>query len=440
MTRSVAAGRIGVPARTGLPAGAVLASLANVIVLGDATIATIALPSIKDALGMSAAQLPWIVNGYSLAFGGCLIFGGYAADRFGPRRLFAVGMVLFGLGSVCCALAGTGGQLVVGRIVQGVGGALFSPAALTVVSRAGSARQRTRALAVWSGAGACAVALGPGIGGVLTGTLGWHSVFWLPAVACCVVALAGARRLGGATGGAQPEPGSAAPALAAKFPSARVLTACGVLALGSAALVAVNYCCTLWLQEVLGLNPIRAGFALSPLSVGIVAGSMLAPVLMRRAGERMVAALGLAVAAVGALLLVTTSPRVAMPVLLPILGVLALGFGVQSVPVSALATAVARRQGLASAGYQTAGQLGGAAGLALLASLASWRSARLPVGGDQALVSGYHLAFLAGTAALTLAALLVVGLGREPDLPPPPGEPDAVHARLPEGHRGLRGE
>ena len=399
-----------------------MASLANVVVLADATIVVVALPSLGRELGFSARGLPWVVNGYSLAFGGCLLVGGYVADRLGPRLPFVLGMALFSLGSIGCAVAGTPPALVLGRLVQGVGGALFSPAALAVVSARGPA-ERTRALAVWSAAGATAVAVGPVLGGALTGALGWRSVFWLPALVCLAAAAGGVRSLdrrpqrSGSVGG---------------FPGVRIAVAGTVLALGSAALVGASYASTLWVQDVLHLTPLRAGLVLVPLSAGIVVGAAAAPALTRRHGEGRVAVAGL-VAGVAGMLLLAAATLVPAPleVLLPGSAVLAAGFGLQSVPVGALGTAVDRARGMAAAAYQTSGQLGGGLGLLALVALAAQaaqaaQAAGALPGDDRALVAGYRAVFLAGAVLLLLAALVALAGFRQGQAPVPLGDRDAV--------------
>lgn len=410
-----------------------LASLANVVVLADATIVVVALPSLGADLGFSAGGLPWVVNSYSMAFGGCLILGGYAADRLGPRLPFALGMALFALGSFACAAAGSPAALVLGRVLQGVGGALFSPAALAVVTgTAVTAVERVRALAVWSGAGAAAVAVGPVLGGVLTGALGWPAVFWLPALGCLAAAGAGVRHLPRRTARSRMD----SPRSCVDGAAVRVGVAGAVLALGSAALVGASYAATLWVQDVLRLSPGRAGLALLPLSAGIVLGAAVAPALTRWRGERPVAVAGLLAAAAGLLLLLPTPVLVPLPVLLAGLAVVAVGFGLQSVPVSALATAVPRRPGLASAAYQASGQLGGGLGLLVLVGVAA--AVTGSVGGDGATVAGFHAIFAAGAGALLLAAL-VAGLGFR-QVPGPDGDRDAVDADRTGHRRHLRGE
>jgi MFS family permease len=370
-----------------------LASSANILVLADATIVLVALPSLADALGFTAAQLPWVVNAYSLAFGALLLPSGWAADRYGPGRLFVGGLGLFGLGCVICAVAGSVALMLVGRAVQGVGGALGCPAALALVTGTRDPRERTAGLALWSAAGAAAVAVAPVVGGTLTSALGWRAVFWMPAVACLVVTVAAVRLTstvktvaagppaGGAwgadtsaTGASTPGPsvhtGQTPPGRRGPRLPARSVAACAILAVGSGAVVGTSYVSTLWLQEDAGLSPSAAGLALLPLSLGIVAGALVAPRLLRRWPSASVTVLGLATAAVGAIGLAALVSVGTVGGAMAALAVLGLGFGGQSVPVSLVATSVPGEAGLASASYQMSGQFGGALGLAALTAVA----------------------------------------------------------------------
>ncbi|MEY9839980.1 MFS transporter [Streptacidiphilus sp. EB103A] len=395
--------------------GALLAvvCVANFLVLADATIVNVALPTIRSALRLSALGLPWVVNSYTFAFGGFLLLGGYAADRLGPRRVFTAGMALFALGSVVCGLAGSSTVLVAGRMVQGVGGAFGCPAALSVVTLAfPTAVGHARALAGWSAAGAGAIALGPMIGGLLTGVFGWSAVFLVPVPLCVGAAVAGWRLL--------PD-GVSAGRLAGRTPSRLPIRSLAgadtVLALTSAALVAVGYTSTLWVQTILHCGPVQAGLAFLPLSGGILLGATMAPGLIRRFGLRAVAFGGLVIAVAGLAPLSRLPAGAGLPQLLPWLGLLALGFGVQSVPVSVVATAVPGREAVASAVYQTAGQLGGGIGLALLSGLAAERTALSHAAGNAALAAGYDAAFGGGALALAAAALVVALLLRAPERP-----------------------
>src|SRR5215218_3155757 len=167
--------------RTSSPGwGIAIVCIAQFVVVLDATIVATALPVIRTALGFSAADLQWVITGYSLVFGGFLIAGGRIADLAGSRRIFLIGLGLFGLASAACALAWSPAALIAGRLVQGLGSALLSPAALallTLLSSAGQARRR--AIGWWTAAAATGGASGWVLGGLLTQYLGWPFVFWV---------------------------------------------------------------------------------------------------------------------------------------------------------------------------------------------------------------------------------------------------------------------
>lgn len=368
----------------------VVMSLAHFLVMVDATIVTVALPSIQSGLRFTDAGLPWVVNSYSFAFGGFLLVGGWVADRLGPKPVFVAGMTVFALGSVVCGLAGTAELLVAGRVLQGVGGAFVCPAALAAITVTFVGASRARALAGWSAAGAAALAVGPLVGGALTAAWSWPAVFLVPVPVCVGAAVAAARWLPVVVPAAR---------VGARFPLRRVAVPNLVLALGSAAMVAACYTCTLWLQSVLGHGPMATGLVFLPLSLGILLGAALAPRVLRRVAAPSVAMAGLAVAAVGMLMLAALPTRLTLVELVPALAVLAVGFGLQSVPVCALATSVRGDQALAAAVYQTAGQLGGGLGLVGLGVLAgSVTGGSLPWRG---------WAFVAGAVALVVGAVLV---------------------------------
>jgi predicted MFS family arabinose efflux permease len=383
-------------------------SAANFLVLADATMVNVALPPIGRALGLTAAGLPWLASSYSFAFGGLLLAGGRAAEALGPRRAFAAGMSVFAAGSLGCALARTAVAVLACRVVQGAGGALACPAALSVIAVMFPApAERARALAGWSAAGAAAVALGPLIGGLLAGALGWPAVFAAPLPVCAAAAAGGWRWLPGRRAGRPAATG------AGGYPVRRLAAANLMLALTSAALAGACYACTLWLQELRHLGPLAAGLGLLPLSAGVVTGSALAPRLLGRAGQRPVAIAGLLLAAAADAALARSPARAPLAELLPLLAVLAIGFGAASVPVAFAATAVPGHEAQASALYQTAGQLGGGSGLFLLGALAAAAargSIRAGAPAGAALAAGYDRIFAGGTAALALAALTAVVL------------------------------
>src|SRR5213083_385175 len=157
-----------------------LVCVAQFMVILDATIVNVALPSIEGGLHFSPTGLQWIVNAYTLVFGGFLLLGGRAADLFGTQRLFIAGLLLFSAASLVNGLATSSGMLVGGRAVQGLGAALVSPAALAIVTTTfADGRERTRALGVWSAIAAGGGAAGLVLGGVLTETLSWRWIFFI---------------------------------------------------------------------------------------------------------------------------------------------------------------------------------------------------------------------------------------------------------------------
>src|ERR1700756_3414810 len=158
----------------------VIACMAQFMVVLDITVVNIALPSMQRGLHFSPANLQWIVNGYTLVFGGFLLLGGRAADLFGRKRLFLIGVGVFTIASMLNGLAQSSGMLIVGRGLQGLGGALVSPAALSIVTTTFTdGEQRTKALGVWSAIAASGAAVGLLVGGVLTDVASWRWVFFV---------------------------------------------------------------------------------------------------------------------------------------------------------------------------------------------------------------------------------------------------------------------
>jgi EmrB/QacA subfamily drug resistance transporter len=453
----------------------VIACMAQFMVVLDITVVNIALPSMQRGLHFSAANLQWIVNGYTLVFGGFLLLGGRAADLFGRKRLFLIGVGLFTAASMLNGLAQSSGMLIIGRGLQGLGGALVSPAALSIVTTTFSdGEQRTKALGVWSAIAAGGSAVGLLVGGALTDLASWRWVFFvnLPvgiitfALAMRFVAesrvdlarrsldLAGAftvtsglvilvyaivkaqsygwgsaRTLGlGAVAFillaafVAIERRSEAPLMRLSIFRVRSLAVADtVLLLLASGMFGMFFFASLYIQQILGYSPLKAGLAFLPVTGVIMIGAALAQQLIRRFGVRNVGAFGIALASVG--LLVLTQLPVhgsyagdVLPGLLP----LGLGLGLAFVPITLLGTSGVREEdnGLASGLFNTAQQVGGSLGLAVLSTLAASQAARvLHVSGlaaiETARVSGYHVAFLAAAIMLASGAvLLVVALRR----------------------------
>ncbi len=452
----------------------VIVCVAQFMVVLDATIVNVALPSIQKGLHFSRADLQWVINGYTLLFGGFLLLGGRAADLLGRRRLFTIGVALFSLASAVNAFAQSSNVLIAGRALQGLGAALVSPAALSILTTTFTDHtERTRALGVWSGIAAGGAAVGLLMGGVLTDLLSWRWVFIvnLPVGVGALVAalryvpesrgselrktfdLAGAfavtsglviavygivkaQQYGWGSGRTLGTLAAAAVLIGAFFviekrsPSplvrlsilrVRTLAAANLsLLFVMSGMMSMFYFASLYVQQVLGYSPLKAGLAFLPVTVGIGVGAALAQSLIRRFGARAIAVAGLSVAAVGmALLLRTTVQGNYAGQLLVGLIPLALGMGLTFVPITLLATANVHGDdaGLASGLYNTAQQVGGALGLAILSTLAASHTSSLlssGVSGGQhaALLGGFHVAFAVGAGLLALAAVLLVAMLR----------------------------
>jgi EmrB/QacA subfamily drug resistance transporter len=452
----------------------VVVCLAQFMVVLDATIVNVALPSIQHGLDFSPADLQWVINAYTLVFGGFLLLGGRAADLVGRKRLFVAGIAVFTVASLVNGLAQSSGMLVAGRALQGLGGALVAPAALSIITTTfPSPAERTRALGVWSAIAAGGGAFGLLLGGILTDLLSWQWIFFVNVpVGLATLAAAwrfvpesrveGAHRsfdLAGAvtvTGGlvllvyaivkaqafgwgsAQTlalgataiallgafvaiERRSRAPLIRLSIFRIRAITAANiVMLLVASGMFAMFFFASIYVQEVLGYSPLKAGFAFLPMTLGIVVGAGIAQQLIRRVGVRAVAVGGIALAATG-MALMTRVPVDGsyagdlLPGLLP----MAIGMGLTFVPITLLGTSnvEADDAGLASGLFNTAQQVGGALGLAVLSTLAASRTASAG-SADRlgALVEGYHVAFGVGAAMLGTAALLLVALLRRRDV------------------------
>jgi EmrB/QacA subfamily drug resistance transporter len=454
----------------------VIACLAQFMVVLDITIVNIALPSVQRGLHFSVSNLQWVVNGYTLVFGGFLLLGGRAADLLGRKRLFIAGVILFTAASLLNGFAQSSGTLIVGRGLQGLGGALVSPAALSIVTTTfGAGPERTRALAIWSAIAAGGSAVGLLMGGILTDVASWRWVFFVNVpfgLAAVLMALRWVPEsradvehrsydLGGAvtvTGGlvvlvygivkAQDYGwGSArslitfaiAIALLVAFVATeqrvrqplmrlgvfriRSLTVADIaLLFVSAGLFGMFYFASLYVQEVLGYSPIKAGLAFLPVTGGIILGSGAGQALITRFGVRGVAAAGATIGGIG-LLVLTRLPvhgHYAADLLTGLIP-LSIGLGLAFVPLTLMATSGIGNQdaGLASGLFNVAQQVGGSLGLAVLSTLAASRSSSLihagttAAGKVSATVSGYHIAFLVAAIMLFAgAAFLVFALRR----------------------------
>jgi EmrB/QacA subfamily drug resistance transporter len=453
----------------------VLVCLAQLMVILDVSIVNVALPSIKDGLHFSTTGLQWVVNAYTLTFAGFLLLGGRAADLLGRRRVFFAGTALFGLASLGCALADSSTLLIAARALQGIGGAVISPASLAIIATSfAEGSERNKALGVWGAMGGVGGSLGALLGGVLTQSLGWPAIFIVNVpIGLAVLALGprlipegrstldhkhfdvlGASLVTGALSAlvygivrtdtlGWDSPGVLIPlaagltmlaafvyvegkvALAPLVPLSifrrkRLRVANLVMFLLYSGVFAMWFFLSLYLQQVLHYDALKAGLSFVPMTLSVVLGTTLAPRLAARLGEGRVLALGMLLAGAGLLLLTGVRPGESYVADVLPGGVLsALGLGLSLVPatIAAVSGVSADESGLASGLLNSSRLIGGALGLAVLSTIAASHTHSAARGGASslsALTSGFQLAFLVGGLVSLLGALAAARLLRRP--------------------------
>jgi EmrB/QacA subfamily drug resistance transporter len=455
-------------------------AVAQFMVFLDETVVNVALPSIKLSLGFSQATLPWVVSAYIVVFGGLVLLGGRVADLFGRRRVFLIGTAVFGLASLLDGVAQSQEVLLGARVLQGVGAALATPAALSLVTALFPVQaERMKALTVWGALSGLGFAIGILLGGAITQAASWRWVFLIN-VPVAVVSLFVVPRLvaesrvagrrgfdlaGAATvtvglstlvyalvkapaygwgslathllfGGAIVllvafaviERRVASPLIPAGFLHRRVTLVPNLLQLllGVAGISSL-FLLTLYTQQVLRYTPLEAGAAYLPLAAGVASASGVANKLVGRTGARPLAIAGLAIAGAGMLVL-GHAPAGAdyLTQVLPGMVILGLGAGLSfvSITTAALGAVDDSAAGIASGLLSTTVQIGGALGVAVLAGVVvTQRAGDLLASGSTAVVAqvaGLQLAFLiAAGVAFTASLVAMVALRR--DKPDPMG-------------------
>jgi EmrB/QacA subfamily drug resistance transporter len=456
-----------------------VASVTQFMVVLDVTIINVALPQMRAALHMSTNGQQWVVNAYALSFAGFLMLGGRAADLFGRKRVFLIGLAAFTLFSFLGGLAHTAGELIAARAAQGVGGAILAPASLSLLTATFTEpHERRRALGVWSATAGSGAAGGLVAGGVLTDLLGWRWVLFVNVpvgIALFAVALlslpestgqserraldlagavtvtAGMAALVYGIVGTDSHPwgsartlgtigagllilavfvgiearGASNPIVPLGTFRRRSLSVANVLATTVGAVVFSTYFfVSLYLQQVKHYSPLQAGLAFLPIGLFTLAGALLASRLVRRIGIRRQLVLGplLGAGATFAMSAITPGSGYATALLIPLL-VAGLGIGLTFVPMTMAATmgVPPHEAGLASGLINTSRQLGGALGLAALTTIsATAAKTRLAHGGTvaAALTHGYgHALLIVGFVSLA-GALSALFLGDSVQLPP----------------------
>jgi EmrB/QacA subfamily drug resistance transporter len=449
----------------------ILLCVAQFIVVLDASIVNVALPSIGRGLHFSEQNLPWVVNAYVIAFGGFLLLGGRAADLVGRRRIFMAGLLVVAVASLAAGFASNQGQLIAARAAQGLGAAIVSPAALSIVtSLFKDGAERNKALGAWGAVAGSAGAAGVLLGGILTQGLGWEWVLWVN-VPVSLIALAltpglipesrseSATRhfdLAGAvsvTAGLSvlayalldassagwgstkivgllalsvvliaafvaTELRSRAPLMPFRIFRQRTLTGANVVGiLLGGSLFSMFFFISLYMQQVLGYSAIHAGLSYLPLAVTIILAAGIGGQLVTRFGFKPILAAGMVFVAAGLVWFshISTDGSFVADILGPsLLAAIGLGLGFVTTTIAAVSGIKEHEQGLASGLINTSQQIGGALGLAVLSTIATTRIHNAFASGvtnpHAALTHGFQGAFLGGAviAALGFAATLIL--------------------------------
>ena len=440
-----------------------IACLAQFMVVLDVSIVNVALPRMGRDLHFTISSAQWVVNAYVLTFAGFLLLGGRAADIFGRRRVYLTGLFIFTLASIGAGFAATDSQMVAVRALQGIGGAILSPATLTIIVTTFHGPRLPKAIGAWSAVAGAGGAVGGLLGGILTGWFSWRWVFFINVPFGIVAAIVAGMYLremrnrdaaikldvtgavlvtgslasiiygvvntttngwgststlswflGGAIGLAAfifwEANVASHPLVPFRIFKSRALSSANiVMFLVGGAFFAMWYFLTFYFQYILGYGPVKAGFAFLPMAVGIIAGAQISSRLLAKTGARPLLLVGAAIASLGfvwiSLIKVDSSywGSIFVPAIL-----CAFAMGLLFSPLANTATAGVDRAdaGLASGVLNTARQVGGSLSLAILGTVAADRSATFPdPTSGVALVSGYERAFQI-SALITIVALI----------------------------------
>jgi len=447
-----------------------LLCIAQFMVVLDASIVNIALPTIGTALDFSQDNLSWVVNAYVLTFGGFLLLGGRLADLLGRRRVFMSGLILFALASLAGGFAQNDIQLIIARAVQGLGAAIVSPAALSIITvtfKEGA--ERNKALGAWGAVAGSGGAVGVLLGGILTDGLGWEWVLWVNVPIGLITAYFAPRLIAESRSEGEARnfdiPGAVtitaglsllvysivnadqagwgstetivlmliALALIGTFVAIeqrtadplvpfrifRLPTLTGANAVGllvGASLFSMFFFASLYMQQVLGYGPIKAGLSYLPLSAGIIISAAVSSQVATKIGFKPVLVTGLLFIGVALLWWSRVSPdgNYVSDILGPsVLAAIGLGLAFVTTTIAAVAGVEDEESGLASGLINTSQQVGGALGLAILATIAN--SVSDSVSDPVSLTDGFHAAFLTGAGFAFLGLIVALTLIKTSD-------------------------
>ena len=461
-------------------------SLATLMSYLDNNVTNVALPTIERSLHLSVSGLEWIVSSYLLVFAGLLLVGGRVADVYGRRRVFLAGLAAFTLSSLAAGLAGSGGELIAARAVQGLGAALLTPATLAIIAHAFTdVKERTAAIGIWSAVGALGLALGPVTGGVISQHLHWGWIFLINVplgVITFVIAVPFVAESRGEPRTRRLDlPGLVTSALALfsltyalieghdrGWTSAPIVAAFGVAALAAAVFVAaearaaepmvplpvfrsaaysggtatmmiwgfgilgIYFFTSLYLQGILGFSPTKAGLAFVPMALFLAVAAMIAPRVAAVLGSHRTVSLGMAAMAGGLVLFARIGGGAGFGSLMPGFALFGVGAGLMNVPLtnSVLEASPRGQVGIASALLNASREVAGLLGVTVIGAVLRSRQAAALRGGapaPRAFLDGYH-AGLWVTIALLAAGVALSYVTLRPRPQARPGTAEASEA------------
>jgi EmrB/QacA subfamily drug resistance transporter len=452
------------------------------MIMLDNTVVNVALPSIREDLGIGISELEWVVNAYALTFGVLLLSGGKLADLLGRRAIFIAGLVIFTGASLWCGLADGASSLIAARTVQGIGAALMNPATLSIITATFPPRQRGMAIGIWAGVSAMALAIGPLVGGILTEKINWSWIFYIN-VPIGVVGILAARIFVDETRDTAREQRLDLPGLLSSgiglfaltyalistnhhsWTSARVLglfaLAAGALAvfvllelrqripmldlslfreptfaganavmlLVGLAMFGIFFFNSLFIQNILHYSPIRTGATFLPMTCLIILVAPQAGRLSDKVGSRWLMGLGMLLLTASLLIFSTLDAGSTFWNILP--GLLVGGFGMALVMTPTTAAAMGSvpvaKAGVGSAVINSMRQVGGSLGIAVMGAVVATQTHARPRD-PTAFVTGYHHALYVGAAISLVGAALAVATVRQVRHEQAAGAPEAVGA------------
>ncbi|MGH3465126.1 MAG: MFS transporter [Kribbellaceae bacterium] len=448
------------------------------MIMLDNTVVNVALPTIQSDLGLSLEQLEWVVTGYALTFAAFMLTGGKLADLLGRRRIFVAGLVVFTVASLLCGLASSPEMLIAWRILQGIGAAMMNPATLSIIAAAFPPRERGRAIGLWAGVSALALALGPLIGGLLTEHVGWGWIFFIN-VPVGVLAVVASYLFIDETRDESEEQRVDVPGLVTSgvglfaltyaliqantygWTSARILGAFAVAAVGLVSFVVIEmrsrvpmldlglfrnrtfsganlamllialamfgvfFFVSLYMQQILGYSPVQAGLTFLPMTVLIILVAPQAGRLSDTVGARWIVGTGLTLVAVSLALFSRLGLGATFTDLLPglIFGGVGMAMSMAPTTAAAMASVPVDKSGVGSAVLNSMRQVGGSIGIAVMGAIVAHELTDSLASGDSrpvAFVQGFQSGLRVAAAIAVAGALTAVMLIRRPHHPPEP--------------------